>query len=134
MVITQLWISSGPNCLLSGTSVNIQCVNFGFPRPQIVFFQGTEQIITGEGSRFTQVSFDTVRLSGARQADSGDYVCEARMGTNELSRSQPQNLVFCSKLVLVTAFTSYSHKNHVFILLPHSSVYHSRPASTNDSH
>ena len=111
MVITELRISSSANCLLSGTSVNIQCVNFGLPRPEIDFFQGTEQIITGEGSRFTQVSFDTVRLSGGRQADSGDYVCEARMGTNELSRSRPQSLVFCSKLVLVTNLTSYSHNN-----------------------
>ena len=77
--------------------MNIQCVNSGFPRPEIVFFQGTERITTGEGSRFTQVSFDTVRLSNARLTDDGDYVCEARMGNNVLNRSQPRELVFCSK-------------------------------------
>ena len=83
VVITELRISSGPHCLLNATSVDIQCVNFGFPRPQIVFFIGTEQVTPGQGSfkHFIQVSFDTVRLSGVRQADGGDYVCEARMGS-----------------------------------------------------
>ena len=55
------------------------------------------RITIGEGSRFTQPSFDTVKLSNARQADGGDYVCEARMGNNELNRSRPVTLVFCSK-------------------------------------
>ena len=31
VIITELRVSSGPRCLLSGTSVDIQCVNFGFP-------------------------------------------------------------------------------------------------------
>ena len=134
MVITELRVSSGPRCLLSGTSVDIQCVNFGFPRPQIVFFRGTEQITTGEGSfeHFTQVSFDTVRLSGPREDDSGDFVCEARMGTNELNRTQPVRLVFCSKC-WITAFTL-----HQLLLQPYfspvSHAYHSLPASTNESH
>ena len=91
--------SSGPHCLLNGSSVDIQCVNFGFPRPEIVFFQNTELITPGQGNftRFTQVSYDIMRLTTIQQGDSGDYVCEARMGTNELNRSQPERLVFCSK-------------------------------------
>ena len=88
VVIIELRISSNANCLLSGNSIDIQCVNFGFPRPEIVFFKGTEQITPGEGSRFEQVTFDTVRLSSARLTDDGEYVCEARMGNSELSRSQ----------------------------------------------
>ena len=99
MVITELRISSGPCCLLNGTSVDIQCVNFGLPRPEIVFFRGVEQVTPGQGSfeHFIKVSFDTMRLSGARQADGGDYVCEARRGSIELNRSRPVELVFCSK-------------------------------------
>ena len=79
MVTTELCVVSGPHCLLNGTSVDIQCVNFGLPRPQIVFFRGTEQVTPGQGSfeHFTQVSFDTVRLSGARNDDSGDFACGA---------------------------------------------------------
>ena len=102
MVITELWISSGPRCLLNETSVDFQCVNFGFPQPEIIFFQDTELITPGQGNftRFTQVSYDTVRLTMIQQEDGGDYVCEARMGTSELSQSQPERLVFCSKLVL----------------------------------
>ena len=82
--------------------MDLQCVNFGFPRPEIVFFQGTERITPAQGNfiRFTQVSYDTVRVSMVQQGDDGDYVCEARMGTNELNQSQPERLVFCSKLVL----------------------------------
>ena len=99
MVITELQISSGPHCLLNGTSVDIQCVNFGFPRPEIVFFRGVEQITPGQGNftRFTQVSHDIMRLMMIQQGDSGDYICEARMGTNEINQSQPERLVFCSK-------------------------------------
>ena len=102
MVITELRISSGPHCLLNETSVDILCVNFGLPRPEIVFFQDTKLITPGQGNttRFTQVSYDTVRLTMIQQGDGGDYVCEARMGTNELNQSQPEMLVFCSKLVL----------------------------------
>ena len=101
MVITELRISSGLHCLLSGTSVDIQCVNFGFPRSQIVFFRGKEQIIPGQGSfsNFEAVEgkFDTVRLTMVQVIDGGDYVCEARMGNNELTRSRPVRLVYCSK-------------------------------------
>ena len=99
MVITELWISSGPHCLLNASSVDIQGVNFGLPRPDIVFFQNTELITPGQGNFtcFTQVSYDTVRLTTIQQGDSGDYICEARMGTNELNRSRPERLVFCSK-------------------------------------
>ena len=101
VVITALQVSSGSNCLLSGTSVDIQCVNFGFPRTQIVFFRGTEQITPGQGSfyNFQTVDgrFDTIRLTMAQQMDSGDYVCEARRGIVELNRSRPVPLVFCSK-------------------------------------
>ena len=79
--------------------MNIQCVNSGFPRPDIVFFKGTERITPGEGNfeRFTVVSFDTLRLSGVQEADGGDYVCDARIGDHVLNRSQPVNLLFCSK-------------------------------------
>ena len=102
MVINELRISSGRHCLLNETSVDIQCVNFGFPRPEIVFFLDTELITPGQANstHFTQLSYDTVRLTVIQQGVGGDYVCEARMGTNELNRSQPERLVFCSKLVL----------------------------------
>ena len=33
------------------------------------------------------LSFDTVRLSGDWEDDSGDFVCEARTGANELNRT-----------------------------------------------
>ena len=102
VVITRLQISSNPYCLLNGTSVNIKCVNSGFPRPEIIFFRGTQQITPGQGSfsNFERVEgeFDTVRLTTARQEDGGDYVCVARMGSSELDQSQPNTLVFCSKL------------------------------------
>ena len=96
MVNTELQFST---CLLNGSSVDLKCVYFGFPQPQIVFFQGTEQIIPGEGnfSHFKQVSFDTVRLSTALEADSRDYVCVARMGNVELNRSRPETPALCSK-------------------------------------
>ena len=102
MVITELRVSSGPHCLLNETSVDIQCVNFGFPRPEIIFFQNAELITPGHRNttRFTQVSYDTVRLTMIQQGDGGDYVCKTRMGTNELNQSQPERLVFCSKLAL----------------------------------
>ena len=104
VVITQLQISSRPHCLLNGTSVNIKCVNSGFPQQEIVFFRGTQQITPREGrfSNFEGVEgeFDTVRLTTAQQKDGGDYACVARMGNKELDRSQPNTLVFCSKLGL----------------------------------
>ena len=105
MGITELQV---PSCLLNGTSVNIQCVSFGFPRPEIVFFRGTEQITPGVApfNRFEQVFFDTLRLSGARQADCGDYSCEARMGSNVLTRSPTEKLMCCSKVIVF--LTSYS--------------------------
>ena len=108
MVINELTIFSDLRCLLNGTSVDIQCVNFGFPRPEIIFFKDTELITPGQGNftRFTQVSYDTVRLTMIQQGDGGDYVCEARMGTNELNRSQPERLVFCSKC-WIEAFFPY---------------------------
>ena len=102
VVITQLQISSVPHCLLNGTSVNIKCINSGFPRPEIVFFRGTQQITPGQGnfSNFERVEgeFYTVRLTTARQEDGGDYVCVARTESTELDRSQPKTLVLCSKL------------------------------------
>ena len=101
VVITQLQISSSPHCLLNGTSVNIKCVNSGFPRPEIVFFRETQEITPGNGnfSNFERVEgeFDTVKLTTARQEDGGDYACVARSGSNELDRSQPNTLVLCSK-------------------------------------
>ena len=101
VVITELQVSSGPRCLLSGTSVDIKCVNFGFPRPEIIFFRGAEQITPGQGSfsNFERVpnKFDTIRLTEAQQTDGGQYVCEARDGSRVLNRSLPVELVFCSK-------------------------------------
>ena len=87
---------------MSGTSVDIQCViNFGLPRPEIIFFRGALQITPGQGmfSNFARVAnkFDTIRLTGAQQTDDGQYVCEARDGSRQLNRSEPVNLVFCSK-------------------------------------
>ena len=141
LVVTELWISSGPHCLLNGTSVDIQCVNFGLPRPEIIFFQDTELITPGQGNftRFTQVSYDTVRLTMIQQGDGGDYVCEARMGTNVLNQSQPESLVFCSKLVLAglkhSSLTSCSQNTQcIHLFLPHSSAHHREPASTNEPH
>ena len=121
MVITELWISSGPRCLLNETSVDLQCVNFGFPRPEIIFFQDTELITPGQGNftRFTQVSYTTVRLTMIQQSDGGDYVCEARMGTIELDQSRPERLVFCSKY-WIGAFSLTSclqNKQCLFLLL-----------------
>ena len=91
MVIIELEV---PSCLLSGTSVDIQCVHFGFPRPEIFFFRGAERIIPGVApfDRFEQVFYDTLRLSGASQADCGDYSCGARMGSNVTKK-----LTCCSK-------------------------------------
>ena len=101
VVITGLEVSSGPRCLLSGTLVDIQCVNFGLPRPEIVFFRGALEITPGQGSfsNFERVpnKFDTIRLSEAQQTDGGQYVCEARDGSRQLNRSQPVDLMFCSK-------------------------------------
>ena len=108
VVITKIQLLSTLHCLLNGTSVNIECVNSGFPRPEIVFLRGTEQITPGNGSfsNFEAVEgkFDTVRLTTALQEDGGDYVCVARMGNNELDRSQPNTLVFCSKCWVETFF------------------------------
>ena len=101
VVITGLEVSSGPRCLLSGTLVDIQCVNFGLPRPEIVFFRGALEITPGQGSfsNFERVpnKFDTIRLSEAQQTDGGQYVCEARDGSLQLNQSQPVDLMFCSK-------------------------------------
>ena len=114
VVITEL---CSPRCLLNETSVDILCVNFGFPRPEIIFFQDTELITPGQGNftRFTQVSYDTVRLTMIQQGDGGDYVCEARMGTNDFVRSR---LVFCSKC-WIGAFplTSCLQNKRLFLLL-----------------
>ena len=75
----------------------MQCVNFGFPQSQIVFFRGKEQITPGQGSfsNFEAVEgkFDAM----VQVIDGGDYVCEARMGNNELNKSRPVRLVYCSK-------------------------------------
>ena len=101
VVITELRVSSSTHCLLNGTSVDIHCVNFGFPRQEIIFFRGAEQITPGQGSfsNFARVpnKFDTIRLTGAQQTDGGQYVCEARDGSRQLTRSLPVDLVFCSK-------------------------------------
>ena len=96
MIITKLQFST---CLLNGSSVDLKCVLFGFPRPQIFFFQGPEQIVPGEGnfSRFKKVSFDTVRLTMAQQADRRDYACVATMGNVELNRSRPETPALCGK-------------------------------------
>ena len=101
VVITRLEVSSGPRCLLSGTSVDIQCVNFGLPRPEILFFRGALQITPGQGnfSNFERVpnKFDTIRLTEAQRTDGGQYVCEAREGSHQLNQSQPVELLYCSK-------------------------------------
>ena len=77
----------------------MQCVNSGFPRPEIVFFQGTEQITPSQGrfTHFTQVSYDTVRLSEAQEEESGNYTCEAKREGVELNQSLPVRLLVCSK-------------------------------------
>ena len=140
MIIIALQVSSGPRCLLSGTSVDIQCVNFGFPRPEIIFFKGVEQVTPSQGSfeRYMQLSFDTIRISGVRETDLGDFICEARMGINELRQSRPVRLVFCSKWC-VTAFSPHQllmQQPSVCLSLSYSysSAHHREPTSTNDSH
>ena len=114
VVITGLEVSSGPRCLLSGTSVDFQCVNFGLPRPEIIFFRGALQITPGQGlfSNFERVQnqFGTLRLTEAQLMDSGQYVCEARDGSRQLNRSQPVDLEFCSKLLNV-----YPHTQATFL-------------------
>ena len=102
VAINVLRILSGPRRLWNGTSVDILCVNFGFPRPEIVFFRDTKMITLGQGNFtcFTQVSFDAVRLTMIQQGDGGDYVCEARIRNNVLNQSQPERLAFCSMLLL----------------------------------
>ena len=101
MVIIELRVSSSTHCLLNGTSVDIKCVNFGFPRPEIIFFRGALQITPGQGSfsNFERVQnqFDIIWLTEAQRTDGGHYICEARDGSRLLSRSLPVDLVFCSK-------------------------------------
>ena len=106
VVITELRLSSGSRCLLSGTFVDIQCVNFGFPRPEIFFFRGAQQITPGVApfTNFEQVSFDTMRLLGPQPWDGESYVCEARIWNIHLSLSQPKNLVYCSKYCVKAFF------------------------------
>ena len=60
-------------------------------------------------SNFERVAnkFDTIRLTGAQQTDGGQYVCEARDGSRQLNRSQPVDLVFCSKCQV-----DYPHQLH----------------------
>ena len=106
--------------------MNIQCVNLGLPRPEIIFFRGTEQITPGQGdfSNFQTVDgrFDTIMLTMAQQTDGRDYVCEARRGVVELNRSQPVELVFCSKWLSWSISSSpAAHTIHnVYVSLPHS--------------
>ena len=99
MVITELQLSHSSSCLVDGSSVILVCVHSGFPRPEIIFFQGMEQITPGFGSftNFNQVSFDTVNVTVTQQEDDRVYVCVARRGSTELSQSQPYRFVFCSK-------------------------------------
>ena len=106
VVITELRISSGPRCLLNGTFVDIQCVNSGFPRPEIFFFRGVEQITPGVApfTHFVQVSFDTMKLLGPQPWDGENYVCEARIGNIQLSLSRPKKLVYCSKYCVKAFF------------------------------
>ena len=103
VVIIELRLSHSSSCLLDGASVILQCVNSGFPRPEITFFRGMEQITPGVGSftNFKQVSFDTVNLTVIQQEDDRVYVCVARKGNTELSQSQPNRLVFCSKCLII---------------------------------
>ena len=106
VVITELRISSGSRCLLNGTFVDIQCVNSGFPRPEIFFFRGVEQITPGVApfTNFVQVSSDTMKLLGPQPWDGENYVCEARIGNIQISLSQPKNLVYCSKYCVKAFF------------------------------
>ena len=103
MAIIELRVSHSSPCLLHGASVILQCVNSGFPRPEITFFWGIEQITPGVGSftNFKQVSFDTVNLTVTQQEDDRVYVCVARKGSTELSQSQSNRLVFCSKCLII---------------------------------
>ena len=129
VVISQLQISSGSHCLLNGTSVNIKCVNSGFPRPEIIFFRGSQQITPGEG-RFTNFEavegeFDTVGLTTARQEDGGVYVCVARMENTEIDRSRPNTLVFCSKCWVEPFSLHQLVIDGQCLCLSHSSAHHS---------
>ena len=140
--------------------MDIQCVNYGLPRPEIVFFRGALQITPGQGmfSNFARVTnkFDTIRLTWAQRVDGGQYVCEARNRSRQLNRSLPVDLEFCSKcqvgyphqLINVYPRTQtmflFSHMAYsmcrllsphscwlnVYLFLLHSSSHHSEPTST----
>ena len=99
--ISDIQLLSSPPCLLNGTTVDIQCVVSGFPRPNIFFYKGTEQIFPGVApfSNFKSVDGenDTVKLTVTQQADSGDYLCKAKSEDGVVGQSPPKSLMFCSK-------------------------------------
>lgn len=60
--------------IVEGESVEIKCVTFGAPRPQI-FWRRNGQLVTG--GRFTIKPDGTLFLSSSTVADSGVYECIA---------------------------------------------------------
>ena len=99
VTVTGIQFLTNPPCLLDGTSVIIQCVTFGFPRPQITFNKGTMPITLGIGTfnNFGQLDYDTLNFTVIGRDDQGVYSCTAWNRDMELSYSPHKTLLFCSK-------------------------------------
>ena len=101
VVVSDLQLASSPPCLLNGTAVDIRCVVSGFPRPNVFFYKGTDQIFPGVApfNNFKSVDGenDTIRLTVTQQADSGNYLCKAKSGDDVVGQNASKSLMFCSK-------------------------------------
>lgn len=97
VVVTDI-SSPSPPCLLNGTTVTIQCVTSGFPRPQITFTKDSVALDVGTYSNFVQLDYDTLNITVVQRDDQGgNYSCSARDGDTVLSISAIKTLLFCSK-------------------------------------
>ena len=99
--VSDIQLPSSPLCLVNGTTVDIQCVVSGFPRPNVFFYKETEQIFPGVAPFINFESVDgendTVKLTVTQQEDSGDYLCKAKRGDVVVGESPTKRLMFCSK-------------------------------------
>ena len=57
---------------LSGTSVDIQCVNLGFHNQEFCS-SGTG---TSHSKEFRTLCLNTIRIQEVKEADDGEYVCD----------------------------------------------------------
>ena len=99
VMVTGIQFLTNPPCLLNGTLVIIQCVTFGFPRPQITFNKGTMPIRLGISTfnNFGQLDYDTLNLTVIGSDDQGVYSCTAWNRDMEPRQSPHKRLLFCSK-------------------------------------